>query len=476
MNTVEKMSFDEIFATLNTEQRNAFALLTSKQNVFVTGNAGTGKSYLIKAFTKYCKQQKIQLVKAAPTGIASVEIGGVTVHSLFKLKLGLDFKPGKIPDALVHADCLLIDEISMLRIDIFDKIMSAIEKLNKQRLTPLQLIFIGDFYQLAPVITKEEKPFINDYYKTDIKGGYCFQSRHWSKHNIVVCNLTTVIRQESKDFCAALDKCKRGDVTCLPYFRSNFAKEEIPGAIWICGNNKTVAERNEEGLAQLSGRTYTVKAEYEGTVTKSDKLCDEILVFKIGARVVMLANDTENGRYQNGSLGTVRDVVRDKIYVEIDGGEVEEISRKTFAKYEYSYTGAKKTLTQIKVGAARQYPIRLGYAVTVHKSQGQTFDKINLEPQIFSNGQLYVALSRCKSVDKIYAHGYLSNRMVMTDDEVNAFYKDPDNYTFFSDNPEQITFAEIAKPVPPPNPPKTIPINVPEQHVAEVLEFLKKLG
>lgn len=466
------MSYEEIIDTLNNEQKNALELLKSQKNIFVTGNAGTGKSYLIKAFTLFCKKEKIKLIKAASTGIAAAEIGGVTVHSLFKLSSGISFKPCMIPESLHTADCLLIDEISMLRIDTFDRIMEAIERANQQRLNPLQLIFVGDFFQLAPVLSKTDKSILDEYYKRDIKDGYCFQSRYWKSNHIAVCNLTTVIRQENKEFCSALDKCKAGDASCISFFTYNSAVDEIPGAIWVCGMNKTVSERNEEGIAQLSGRIYTVHADYEGTATAADRLCDETLTFKIGARVVMLVNDNENGQYQNGSMGTIQNVVRDKVIIEMDNGVIEEIGRKSFPKYEYKGTKTK-VLAQVKVGAARQYPFRLGYAVTVHKSQGQTYDSMNLEPQIFSNGQLYVALSRCKTVGKIYVHGHLSERMVMCADEVSAFYSDPENYSFFTDEPQPVVIKE-----PKPEKPKrhkTVTIKVPEHLAEKVKQYIKTL-
>lgn len=465
-NNPEEMSFPEIYHTLNEEQRVALERLASGDNVFITGNAGTGKSYLVKAFDKFCEHEQIALIKTAPTGIASLEIGGATLHSQFGFKVGLDFeKPTKTPDCLQKADCLLVDEISMVRIDIFDKLMEIIEIANKKRKKPIQLVFVGDFYQLAPVIINEEKPFLNNHYGIDIKDGYCFQSQFWKKFNIHLCNLTTVMRQEDTEFCAALDKCKKGDSSCLTYIREHSAQAEIPKAIWVCGRNKTVNQRNEEELEKLSGRLYISNAEYEGRASKNDKLCDEIFQFKIGARVVMLVNDTEQYLYKNGSLGTVVNVKKDVIFVQIDGGELVEVRRTTIPKYEYVVTKSKK-LDRTKIGAARQYPMRLGYAVTVHKSQGQTYQKMNLEPEIFSNGQLYVALSRCKSIENIFIRGYLSKRMVMASSEVNRFYDYYDDYTFPEADSNQRS-DNSAEPM--------ITISIPEKYYQSVMEYVEAL-
>jgi hypothetical protein len=462
----DKMSFSEIYSTLNEEQRMVLERLASGENIFITGNAGTGKSYLVKAFDKYCTDENIALMKTAPTGIASIEIGGATLHSQFGFKVGLDFeKPTKAPDCLHKIDCLLVDEISMVRIDIFDKLMEIIELANEKRKKEIQLVFVGDFYQLAPVITSDEKPFLNEHYGFDIKDGYCFQSPYWKKNNIHLCNLTTVMRQENAEFCNALDKCKTGDSSCLQYIREHSAKAEIPNAIWVCGRNKTVNTRNEEELSRLSGRLYVSEAEYEGSATKSDRLCDETLQFKIGARVVMLINDTEQYLYQNGSLGTITNVQRDVIFVQIDGGELVEVRRATIPKYEYIVSKSKK-LDRAKTGAARQYPIRLGYAVTVHKSQGQTYQKVNLEPEIFSNGQLYVALSRCKTIENVFIHGYISKRMVMASNEVNRFYN---NYEedMLSEEDGIHSSHEANEPV--------VEISIPQKYYASVMEYIETL-
>ena len=438
-----KQLFTEIEKTLNKEQYDVLQKLINKENVFLTGNAGTGKSYLIKAYDIWCQAHGRKLLKTAPTGVAAIEIGGVTLHTQFNLKTGIDFSfPREISPELVIADCLLIDEISMVRIDIFDRLMKMIELTNESRETPVQLVFVGDFFQLPPVIPKDEKPLLNDYYKTNIRDGYCFQSRYWALNNIQFCNLTTVVRQGNRDFCTALDLCKSGDTRCIKYIKDNAAKEEIPDAIWVCGRNSTAKKKNEEALEKLNTQAYCSKAEYEGQVTTKDNLCEEEFIFKIGARVVMTVNDTENFLYQNGSLGTIKDVKLNKIYVQLDNGNLVDIGRKSFQKYEYqkAIKVAGEDITQKKIGEARQYPMRLGYAITIHKSQGQTYDKMNLAPEIFSNGQLYVALSRCKSIENVFISGYISKRMVMTSPDVLSFYKTPQKYNFFEqDNTEPIT-------------------------------------
>lgn len=442
---------ETVYDNLNSEQKQIFERLVKGENIFITGNAGTGKSFLVNAFADWCENNKKQLVKTAPTGVAAIEIGGATLHSQFGLRAGLDFeKPARFPRFLDNTDILLIDEISMMRMDVFDKVMSFLVNANAKREREsrpmIQLIFCGDFFQLPPVITKDERPLIEDHYGRAVGDAYPFQSKFWQLFNVQMCRLTTIIRQDDKDFCQALDMCKEGKPACLNFIKSHSAPQIIENAIWVCGKNATVSEKNKEGLDKISAKSYVSKAKYTGEAAKEDKLCEEIFEYKVGARVVLLVNDTENQEYQNGSLGTiVKRTSADKISVQIDRtGNVVEIEKHSFPKYKYEMetvaikdkegkpTGkTKEVLAQKLIGSAMQFPMRLGYAVTVHKSQGQTYDSMNFLPEIFSSGQLYVALSRCKTVDKIYLAGNIYPYMVKTSPEVIKYYSNPEDYTFF---------------------------------------------
>lgn len=437
---ITRKTNEEIYASLNDEQKAVFNRLKNGENIFITGNAGTGKSYLVNAFSDYCDNEKISLIKTAPTGVAANEIGGATIHSQFGIRVGMDFNNAKNVDFLENCDVLLIDEISMVRIDLFDKVMKAVKQKNKVRVNagknPIQLVFVGDFFQLAPVINNKanESEFLTRFYKKDVGAGYAFQSKYWRSFGVKLCNLTQIMRQESAEFCHALDLCKKGDISCLDFFKRYSCKKEIKDAIWVCGRNQTVAAKNAEELAKLKGKLYKSNAIYNGEVSEKDRLCEDVFELKIGAKVVMTSNDTTNCFYQNGSVGTVVAFEDDTIYVDFDGvEEVVPVGKKKFSKYMYSLKNNKGTLSikRDEVGFAVQYPMRLGYAVTIHKSQGQTYDKMNLNPEIFSNGQLYVALSRCKSIENLYIHGYLSQRMVRASGEVNAYYSNPDEYRFF---------------------------------------------
>ena len=454
---------------LNSEQKRIFDKMVNGENIFLTGNAGTGKSFLVNAYVEYCEKNDIKVLKSAPTGIAACNIKGMTLHRLFNLKIDIESMlkevksiPESVEKKLSLASTLLIDEISMVRIDLFDKVMQYIFLENEERreknCKPIQLIFVGDFFQLAPVISKEQKSRLDLHYGCDIGQGFAFQSKFWHSMNVQFEKLTEVIRQDDKEFCNALDKCKYGDDNCISFFNTKTADKVQEKGVWVCGKNATAYERNKEKLNEIHKTEYISKAEYSGKATKSDGLCEDSFSFKEGARVIMTSNDT-NGLYQNGSMGTIKSAEGDKdeikeIDIELDNGRNVKIKRQTFSKYEYVEKEIKtiskdedgneivkshSELALEEIGSAKQFPMKLGYAVTVHKAQGQTFDSMNFIPEIFQDGQLYVALSRCKSADKLYILGNITSSMVRTSQEVVKYYENPETYSFFGKDNDIIT-------------------------------------
>lgn len=451
----------KIYDTLNEEQKGVFERLINGENIFITGNAGTGKSYLVKAFSEWCVDNKYNLVKTAPTGIAALEIGGSTLHSQFRFKRGVDFTAAtKSPDWLTATDTLVIEEVSMLRMDYFDKVMSYVNLENQRRIKKnvrvLQLVLCGDFFQLPPVIPQSDIPLLREHYGTDIGGGYAFQSKYWKKLNIKMAYLKTVVRQQDINFCNVLDACKYGNSNFIGYLMQNCSRNEFPDDIWVCGKNATVDARNEEGLAKLKTAVMTNVAKYEGEATEQDGLCDKFFKYKIGAKVVMTVNDSV-GRFKNGSMGVIEKVKMNGIICVrmLHDNKLVDVDKHIFQKTEYVLD--KKTLSQKVVGTAEQYPMKLGYAVTIHKSQGQTYERMNLEPEIFAVGQLYVALSRCKSMNGIYINRPLNPYMVKTSGEVIDFYRNPEEYSFFANDNEYVN------------------ITVPARYEQEVINFINKL-
>lgn len=429
------MRYNELYGKLTKEQQNCFDRLVKGENIFITGNAGTGKSFLVKAFDEFCELNDICLIKTAPTGIAANEINGVTIHHQFGLRVGLDLNmPNTYPGFLNYIDILLIDEISMVRIELFEKIMRYIIMANKAREGTgnnlIQIVLCGDFFQLPPVIKDNEKPFLDAYYGEDVGNAYCFQSRLWKKLNIHMVNLTQVIRQDNKDFCIALDQCKHGNISCLHYINDNASK--VPNdTIWVCGRKDTALRKNNNEINKIKNSCYHSFAIYTGKATKDDNLCDDEFCFKVGAKVVMLINDTENQLYHNGTIGQIVDInfnyydeAVESIVVSIRGIPV-VVERMAFKKREYRWEVdefGKKHFILDTVGRVYQFPMRLGYAVTIHKSQGQTYDAMNLVPEIFAVGQLYVALSRCKDISKIFIGKKLTMNMVKISTDVLNFY------------------------------------------------------
>lgn len=464
---------------LGAEQERIYKRMVNGENIFLTGNAGTGKSFLVEAFNEYCLENDIKLLKAAPTGIAACNIKGVTIHKLFGLRTDVQSMlkherelPDKVRTVLNLASVVLIDEISMVRIDVFDKIMHYIELANQERRNQkradIQLIFVGDFYQLAPVIPPQDKKTLDLFYGRDIGNGFAFQSKYWQSLRVQFEKLTEVRRQDGdREFCTALDQCKEGDKDCLAFFATATAKKESKNAIWVCGKNSTALNKNLAKLADVKGREQEFYAEYEKNCSAADKLCEDKFVCKKGARVLMLVNEP-NGLYQNGSTGTIHSIEPDGIWVNIDrksenGKKAKPlkvfVEKYDFPKYDYTPREIVEKVTDERgeeqehrrtelvleeIGKAKQFPMKLGFAITVHKAQGQTYDEMNFEPEIFQDGQLYVALSRCRFASNLYIASPLEPRMVRASQEVVNYYKNPDNYSFFG-REQDVVFVQTTR-------------------------------
>lgn len=402
------------YDTLNDEQKTAFDMLKygldAGQNYFLTGDAGVGKSYLIGVYAEFCKRNNLTMLKAAPTGTAAVNIKGTTLHKLFRLPFTIcEAKPtdkqiDNIWGIISQADVIFIDEVSMVRVDIFENIMNQITKSNEIRTRrgkqKTQVIISGDFGQLKPIVTAEDKKLYAELTGRDIGHGCCYDSGMWPVMDFAPIMLHAQMRQADPKFCSVLDDVRIGISCDLDYINANSAKSEIPDGIWLCGYKNTAAEKNALGLYRLPGDLLSSKAIVRGKAKVEQTNCADELIYKIGARVMMIRN--QGHEYHNGSLGAIRSQRPDgTIMIDLDEGRSVAVEKVQFSFYEYKI-GFSGQIEQVETGSVTQYPFKIGYAVTIHKSQGATYDKMNLVPEIFAVGQLYTALSRCRSVSGIY--------------------------------------------------------------------------
>jgi hypothetical protein len=452
--------------TLKVKQQEALQAMLQGKNVFLSGKAGTGKSYVVQ---KFCEKMSARnLIITAPTGIAAENIGGVTIHNAFQIPIGPLFPTAetvKVSEAIKKADTIIIDEISMTRGDVFQYIATVISEVDRMRMfenrNSIQLIVVGDFFQLAPVLTKEDKElFLNtDFYSSEsIEGGFfAFQSPAWKYFDFVNVVLDEVVRQSDPLMVMNLNRIREGDEKGISFFNQQAKKKRNKKAIFLSAIRKKVAKVNEVELGKLAGREFVFESEDYGKTQGSARILESTLKLKLGCRVIFLINDL-GGDYRNGTMGTLlaiskNDELEDVLVIQTDDGE--EVTVECYTQEIGNYTvrdvpvdvktchcisceqckdylgercGKGRKLTQGTtkdvIGYIKQFPIRLAYAITIHKSQGQTYEQVNLDPYCFADGQLYVALSRVKSVDGLYLPEQLIDvKSLKTSEVVKEFYK-----------------------------------------------------
>ena len=417
------------------------------RNIFITGGGGVGKTYLLSKIVEYFTDRGKKILVTAPTGKAADLINGVTCHKCFKIPAKITWMA--VPrisseSPIYNADAILIDEISMLRIDAFDFIANSLQKVNVERQKkgkdPIQIIVSGDFAQLPPVLPDKsskskglsEKQLLCEYYlekyNISIHAGYAFESPNWKKLNFMTCELTEIVRQSDHDMITALSSLRFGDASALDYFttqsKSKAFSKKVSGVVKLCGKNKTAESINQIELASISGSEHSYRATLDGEVSEQDKMAPDLLKLKVGAQVIMLIN-SEN--YINGSSGTVTALYDDYVAVKLSSGREVEVPYYEWNIEDYTCVSGKdgsKEIKKVIVGTFRQLPLKLGYAITIHKSQGQTYEKMELTPEIFCYGELYVALSRVKSIKNLYINGDISKyKSLLADPEVVDFYR-----------------------------------------------------
>ncbi len=404
-------------------------------NLFLTGRAGTGKSTLLTEFRKLAKKS---LAVLAPTGVAAVNVGGQTIHSFCGFKPDITLKKVKrLKDGdkkvkvLEKLDAIVIDEISMTRADLFDCLEKFL-RLNKRGRNGedldlpfggLQIIVIGDLYQLPPVVASSESGAFETLYDSP----YFYSAKTFDPVLFHFIELEHVYRQADLDFIRLLNSIRNNSVdekqltelnTRYTKFKNNFDNTEF--VVCLTSTNAKASEINVIRLKELKGDECIFDATITGKFDRSHMPTDETLRLKTGSQVMLLNNDSE-GRWVNGTMGVIDDFLDNVIMVKLETGKIYDVHENKWDVYEYRVEGgALRTST---VGSFTQYPLRLAWALTIHKSQGKTFDKviIDIGRGTFAHGQLYVALSRCRTLGGITLCQPLEKRHVIMDWRVVRF-------------------------------------------------------
>ena len=410
----------------------------SEQNLFITGKAGTGKSTLLDYFRANSRRSPVVL---APTGVAALNVRGETVHRFFGF--GIDITPEKVrekrgnprnPELYKKLATIVIDEVSMLRADLLDCVDTFLRKHGPRRNAPfggVQMVFVGDLYQLPPVVTSDVQEIFRSVYETP----YFFSARALAGEALRIVELAKVYRQKNTAFINLLNRIRDGSVDADDLARLNervdrkFEPINDRFYISLTTTNGNADRINTTRLASLPGKRMEFHAHVEGDFGREYYPTATVLAFKEGAQIMMVNNDIE-GRWVNGSIGTIESVEQsegeeDSLLVRLqDKDELVEVSRHTWELVRFALKGAR--IVTEPAGRFRQMPFRLAWAVTIHKSQGKTFDHIvvDLERGAFASGQTYVALSRCTSFEGIVLRRPIDTWSIKVDPQIRQFLND----------------------------------------------------
>jgi len=415
-------------------------LNNTNESVFITGKAGTGKSSLLKYFTENTRKKFVVL---APTGVAALNVSGQTIHSFFRFPPSI-INPAQIQPDYVRADLfnnlqmVIIDEISMVRADLMNGIDIALRK-NRNRLHEpfggVQMVIIGDLFQLPPVLNNNEREIILEKFG----GQYFFDAKVFKTFNYEFKELTIIFRQtnEHPEFRNLLNRIRNNEVQyddmVLLNSRHKDNVEEHTNSVFLTTRKNIARSINNDKLANLPGQMYTYTGILSGKYLclkeeSEEKLEDKLpapykLELKKDAQIMMLKNDSAK-RWVNGTIGIVDKLEQDSITIKIDGNKY-RIERETWNEVEYILNKETKEIEINTIAGFTQFPIQLSYAMTIHKSQGKTFDKITIDvgSGAFAHGQIYVAVSRCRTLNGIILNNPIRNSDIIVDPRVIIFYE-----------------------------------------------------
>lgn len=414
----------------------------TRQSVFLTGKAGTGKSTFLRYVCEHTKKKHIVL---APTGIAAINAGGCTLHSFFRLPFhpllpddpNYSLKGGKLQQTLRYTsehrklikevELIIIDEISMVRADIIDFIDKVLRVYSQNMREPFggkQILLVGDVYQLEPVVKSDERDIINRFYPNP----YFFSARVFQTMELVSIELKKVYRQSDPVFVNVLDHIRNNtagaaDLQLLnTRYDTKIEEAESDMYITLATRRDTVNFINEKKLAELPGESTILQGEIKGEFPENSLPTQMELELKPGAQIIFIKNDYER-RWVNGTLGTIAGIDDDTLYVITEDGSELDVQRERWSNIRYKYNEEEKKIEEEELGVFIQFPVRLAWAITIHKSQGLTFSRavIDFTGGMFAGGQAYVALSRCTSLDGIQLKRQITRGDIFIRPEITTF-------------------------------------------------------
>jgi len=409
------------FINLTQEFKDSYNLMeNSDDHIFVTGKAGTGKSTLLKYFKENSKKKVVVL---APTGLSAINVHGQTIHNFFRFPARFIDSVKKVSGKIYNnVETIVIDEVSMVRADLMDGIDKFLRK-NRSSNKPfggVQMIFFGDLFQLPPVVTHADKYIIQKRYNSP----YFFSSKVFEKIDFEIIELEEVHRQKEIEFIGVLDKIRTGNVTSEELELINSRQIElsnIKDCIILTPTNRIADSINQQKLEKLPGNPISYHAQMDGAFKYNFPIEEEIKL-KVKARVIFVKNDSD-GRWVNGTLGHVYELETNLIRIKLDNGDIVSVEKATWDKIEYDYNEEKDEISSEVIGKYKQIPLRLAWALTIHKSQGQSFDNVLIDLATFpwDHGQTYVALSRCRTLEGLLLRRKIVQKDIIVDSRITNF-------------------------------------------------------